>query len=1029
MTTSRRPRCRPGSGRVRARRWHRAAAAAAVVCWAWQAAGQRPKTVEIVCPCAVERDGDVLTATLGARNNVVTHTGELKVEIGVLASSEDGLRAYVVGQGTYPARLGSNETVAAATSTLVLNNPPAGTHELYLLLAAADPNNPEQAFEVDRVWMEGRVEPTASTYRVQNEDYLADADGDGVGDLNERLAATDPNDPTSVPGDVTVDILALYTPGFSGLYGGDPYGRILHSTTLANQIFRTSETGVRFRIVGFVETEIRNDWNPFSEPARAFLKPLEEKYGADLALVYRPFVAGSGICGWATVPAPWRGRIRFAERGGTHRNLATVFGNCDATTLAHELGHLLGLGHSLRQEEVGTFRWSRGHYILEDDGRGINAEGTIMTYGHTYLDRFSSPDTTCGEDPCGVAIDSLEGAHAVKSLNVTRFQVAALRPPQPDADGDGFVVHLDDDDANPDIWRDHDGDGINDDADTDDDGDGVADEDDAFPLDARDWQDSDGDGVGDNTDAFPEDRNETSDADGDGIGDNGSHEVPLFLAAGGAGRQSFVRVINRSNEAGEVRIAAFDDAGEAAEPVTMAIAAKRTVHFNSEHLERGDDGRGLAAIGAGSGDWRLVLSSALPLEVLAYVRTGDGFLTSMHETAPRRDGVYRVWFFNPASNDRQRSLLRLVNRSPAPVDVTITGMDDQGRSPGTEVRLTVPAGASRTLGSPQLETGDGVAGALGDGAGKWRLAVAASGDLAVMSLLESPSGHLSNLSSAPDLGLPFVDFGDGEHLFMFPAAGDERRHGFARLMNLDIFPNLVGISGYGSQRPATGDGETPAAEARQTYLRLPVNGVAHFNSKDLLEGKPSLNMPPIGASETPWWLQILGSEAIHALAYIRTSDGFVTSLHDAAPGSYEFTVDTGRGRHDVVTFNPASNRQSRSLLRLVNPAQNRDAVVTVTGIDDAGEAPGDPVKLTIPGWSARLLSAEELETGAADGLEGALGDGEGKWRLIVEADALVGVMSLLESAQTGHLTNLSTATLPRPVTEPLLEEREPGAAR
>ena len=84
------------------------------------------------------------------------------------------------------------------------------------------------------------------------------------------------------------------------------------------------------------------------------------------------------------------------------------------------------------------------------------------------------------------------------------------------------------------------------------------------------------------------------------------------------------------------------------------------------------------------------------------------------------------------------------------------------------------------------------------------------------------------------------------------------------------------------------------------------------------------------------------------------------------------------------------------------------------------------MRLTLPSGSACLLSAEDLETGSAEGLEGALGDGEGKWRFIVEADALVGVMSLLESVATGHLTNLSTATLPRPVTEPFLEKREAG---
>ena len=974
------------------------AAAAAALGSALPAAGQMPRTLEAICPCAVERDGDTVTATLGARNHGATPTGELRVELGGLVNTGDGPRRHVIGKRRLAA-LAGNAALQRATYTLdEFHTVPPGEYDLFLALY----NENER---VDTVWMAGARDPSAATFRAGNEDWLADADGDGVGDRNERLAGTAAADPASTPGVVTVDVLALYTSGFRERHGGDPHTRILHVATVTNEIFRRSQTGVRFRMVGFVETEVRNAWNPFAEPARAFLKPLEDRHGADVVLLFRLVVPGRALCGWATAPSRHRGRIRFAEQGGHDRNLATVFADCADHNTAHELGHVLGLGHSLRQGEAGTFRWSRGHYVLPEDGLGIYAAGTVMTYGHTYLDRFSTPNARCGEQPCGVAIDSLDGANAVQSLGVTRFQVAALRPPQPDADGDGFVAPFDDDDDNPDIWRDHDRDGVNDDVDADDDGDGVADENDAFPLDARDWRDADGDGVGDNADVFPEHAN---------------REVPLFIAAGRAdGRQGFVRIINRSRQGGEVRIAAFDDEGKAAERVTLAIAPLETVHFNSTHLEQGDEGRGLPAIGAGAGDWRLVLASTLAVEVLAYVRTPDGFLTAMHDTAPWADGAHRVRFFNPASNTRQRSLLRLANPGATPVKATITGVDDQGRSPGTAVRVTVPAGAARTLDSRRLEAGDGLDGALGDGSGKWRLAVAADGDLRVMSLMESPSGHLSNLSTAPDLGLPFLaeNGGDGEHLLLFPSTADDRRQGFARILNRDIFSNPVRVVGH--------DG---GANPRATRFEISVDHVAHFNSNDLADGKPALGMEALGAAEAPWWLRINGAEAVHALAYVRTADGFVTSMHDVAPAFHHYWTLNGGGRHEVVTFNPASNRARRSLLRLVNPRPQGDANVTIRGIDDAGNASRDPVRLTLPALRSRTLSAEDLETGRAAGLEGALGDGKGKWRLVVDADALIAVMSLLESANTGHLTNLSTGTAPRPACEPVLMEHcEPPA--
>ena len=65
----------------------------------------------------------------------------------------------------------------------------------------------------------------------------------------------------------------------------------------------------------------------------------------------------------------------------------------------------------------------------------------------------------------------------------------------------------------------------------------------------------------------------------------------------------------------------------------------------------------------------------------------------------------------------------------------------------------VPAGASRTIEASDLEAGaPGLAGALGDGDGKWRLAVTSEQPVIVMSLLSSPTGHLTNLSTAPDRG-------------------------------------------------------------------------------------------------------------------------------------------------------------------------------------------------------------------------------------------------------------------------------------
>ena len=245
------------------------------------------------------------------------------------------------------------------------------------------------------------------------------------------------------------------------------------------------------------------------------------------------------------------------------------------------------------------------------------------------------------------------------------------------------------------------------------------------------------------------------------------HLVPLFPAAAqedgrecatlGSDEQEtlegFVRVINRSDRAGEVRINAFDDAGTpGANPVILRLEAQQRVHFNSGDLERGSASKPLTgAVGQGDGDWRLHLESDLDIEVLAYARSKPcGFLTSLHDLAPCAANRCEVVVFNPASNPNQRSLLRLINPGADRASVTITGVDDDGLLPGAALFLDLPAGAARTLTAPELETGEGegLTGALGDGKGKWELTLEADRPIQVMSLMRSPTGHLTNLSTS-----------------------------------------------------------------------------------------------------------------------------------------------------------------------------------------------------------------------------------------------------------------------------------------
>ena len=483
-----------------------------------------------------------------------------------------------------------------------------------------------------------------------------------------------------------------------------------------------------------------------------------------------------------------------------------------------------------------------------------------------------------------------------------------------------------------------------------------------------------------------------------------SHAIALFPSASSPDWEGFARIINHTDESGTVRVTGIDDAGIEHGTVELMLDAQATAHFNSADLEEGNPDKGLAgALGEGEGEWRLRLESELAIEVLSYIRTGDGFVTAMREVVPAQGRYHHVRFFNPGSNTSQVSRLRLINSGDEEVEVTIEGRDDAGEpAPGGEVSLTLAPGEGREVSAQALEEGgDGLVEGLGEGSGKWQLFVSADGDIEVMSLLESPTGHLSNLS-APGLR----DFSEGKRelgLPLFLSASDAEREGFARLLNHSEASGTVRI--YGVDDAGVWSGPV--------VLTLASGAAAHFNSGDLERGNEAKGLAgALGAGTGSWRLRLYSELDLEAFAYVRTLDGFVTTMHER--------VRESAMRHHVVFFNPGSNASQVSRLRLINPGE--DAVeVTIAGRDDDGEpAPGGEVRLTLGAGEARMLTAQALESGG-DGLAGSLGDGMGKWQLFVSAESAIEVMSLLRSP-TGHLANLSVAGVAGIVSEEGLDE-------
>lgn len=493
------------------------------------------------------------------------------------------------------------------------------------------------------------------------------------------------------------------------------------------------------------------------------------------------------------------------------------------------------------------------------------------------------------------------------------------------------------------------------------------------------------------------------DAEGDSVEQvfpvqvTGAHRVWVFPAAGDVdGREGFVRTINASAVDAVVSVLAVDELGREFGPATFTVPVGAAVQFNSTDLENGNPDKGIAdGVGQGMGTWRLEIESDADIEVRSYLRTRrDGFLTPMTGTAPRIGNVHRVAFFNPGSNTEQVSVLRIVNAGPEAATVTIEGVDDAGQAADAQVKSTVAAG--RTVGIPaaDLESGGGLTGALGDGEGKWRLTVTATEPVAVLSLLETPTGHLTNLSEVPVPPLA----GASHPVWTFLSASDPlARQGFVRVINRSDVGGDVSIEAIDD----VGNTYDPLT------LRVDAGAVAAFNSEDVEDGEPTKGLVGSTGPGVGDWRLVLTSELdIEVLPYVRTSSGFVTAMHGIAPSA--------SGRHRVAIFNPASNADQVSRLRIVNPGAE-PAVVVIAGIDDDGRSSAASVEADIPPGEVReFRAAAPTRIGVVlvpSGLEDVLGDGQGKWRLEVDSPRPITVVNLLASP-TGHLTNLSAARVP-----------------
>ena len=254
-------------------------------------------------------------------------------------------------------------------------------------------------------------------------------------------------------GQVTIDVMVAYTPGFVTELGSQSLAltRIQNLVDLTNQAYVASGVNQQIRLVDTVEvnypdntsnqsalddiTGRDSNGNIVTVPAALQgIAALRTQYGADLVTLIRGYDnATQGDCGEGWLIGGNEQPIVPSQDNAYGFNVVSDGSNggyyCLDTTFAHELGHNMGDAHDrANASNPGAYPYSYG-YIY---GGKVNGFYTIMAYGtssETPMTVFSNPNiSTCENMPCGVADTASDSADNAHSMNNTAALIAQFEP-------------------------------------------------------------------------------------------------------------------------------------------------------------------------------------------------------------------------------------------------------------------------------------------------------------------------------------------------------------------------------------------------------------------------------------------------------------------------------------------------------------------------------------------------------------------------------------------------------------------------
>lgn len=247
-----------------------------------------------------------------------------------------------------------------------------------------------------------------------------------------------------------IDLLLLYTPRYLHALGSVAAVEQALAATVAraNTLFANSGIAARYEIKSMQAYSGVSETLPTAVAlnvlqADALVQQHRDRVGGDLTVLIATRDLGANLCGKAAL---FNGGMQSDTANAVdavsdsvaivHLGAGQFREGCNATTFAHELGHLLGGGHEATADDgaaVGAYwkpyahGWTCG---TRTDGR---KQATVMSSDGALIadaEVFSSPRLTRGGEPCGqvgAADDEATQADNVRAISEAIPHVAAYR--------------------------------------------------------------------------------------------------------------------------------------------------------------------------------------------------------------------------------------------------------------------------------------------------------------------------------------------------------------------------------------------------------------------------------------------------------------------------------------------------------------------------------------------------------------------------------------------------------------------------